>query len=120
MLADQLTEIAPTVPEVWGLAALLHFQSSRFDARLAPGGAPIPLDEPLSSAGRATTRADWCGSLTCSRIRWPTRSVTCAAVEESSWQGCHTLRAPGGHLLCVIPVHSPPEYFAANATTWES
>jgi RNA polymerase sigma-70 factor (ECF subfamily) len=45
MLADQLTEIAPTVPEVWGLAALLHFQSSRFDARLAPGGAPIPLDE---------------------------------------------------------------------------
>jgi RNA polymerase sigma-70 factor (ECF subfamily) len=27
MLADQLTEIAPTVPEVWGLAALLHLQS---------------------------------------------------------------------------------------------
>jgi predicted RNA polymerase sigma factor len=45
MLADQLTEIAPMVPEVWGLAALLHFQSSRFDARLAPGGALVPLDE---------------------------------------------------------------------------
>ena len=45
MLADQLTELAPTVPEAWGLAALLHFQSSRFDARLAPNGAPIPLDE---------------------------------------------------------------------------
>jgi RNA polymerase sigma factor (sigma-70 family) len=45
MLADQLTEIAPTDPEVWGLAALLHFQSSRFDTRLAPGGTPIPLDE---------------------------------------------------------------------------
>ncbi|HEV8166757.1 MAG TPA: sigma-70 family RNA polymerase sigma factor, partial [Actinomycetota bacterium] len=45
MLADQLTELAPTVPEAWGLAALLHFQSSRFDARLAPDGAPIPLDE---------------------------------------------------------------------------
>jgi RNA polymerase sigma factor (sigma-70 family) len=45
MLADQLTEIVPTDPEVWGLAALLHFQSSRFDARLAPGGTPIPLDE---------------------------------------------------------------------------
>jgi RNA polymerase sigma factor (sigma-70 family) len=45
MLADQLTELAPMVPEVWGLAALLHFQSSRFDARLAPGGVPVPLDE---------------------------------------------------------------------------
>jgi predicted RNA polymerase sigma factor len=45
MLADQLTEIALMVPEVWGLAALLHFQSSCFDARLAPGGALVPLDE---------------------------------------------------------------------------
>jgi RNA polymerase sigma-70 factor, ECF subfamily len=45
MLADQLTEIAPTVPDVWGLAALLQFQSSRFDARLAPDGTLIPLDE---------------------------------------------------------------------------
>jgi RNA polymerase sigma factor (sigma-70 family) len=45
MLADQLTEIAPTVPEVWGLAALLHLQASRLDARLAPDGAPVPLDE---------------------------------------------------------------------------
>jgi hypothetical protein len=28
------------------------------------------------------------------------------------------LRAPGGHLLCVIPVHSDPGAFAAQATTW--
>jgi hypothetical protein len=47
-----------------------------------------------------------------------TRLVGLGAVEVSSWQGCHTLRAPGGHLLCVIPVHSDPEYFAANATVW--
>ncbi len=40
------------------------------------------------------------------------------AVEESSWQDCHTLRAPGGHLLCVIPVHSDRETFAALARTW--
>src|SRR4029453_6796248 len=45
MLADQLTEIAPTISQVWGLAALLQFQSSRFDARLAPDGTPVPLDE---------------------------------------------------------------------------
>jgi RNA polymerase sigma-70 factor, ECF subfamily len=45
LLADQLTELAPTVPDVWGLAALLQFQSSRFDARLAPDGTLIPLDE---------------------------------------------------------------------------
>lgn len=40
------------------------------------------------------------------------------AVEVSSWQGCHTLRAPGGHLLCVIPVHSAPDLFAERAQTW--
>lgn len=40
------------------------------------------------------------------------------AVEESSWQGCHTLRVPGGHLLCVIPVHTDPETFADLAQTW--
>lgn len=39
------------------------------------------------------------------------------AVEVSAWQGCRTLRAPGGHLLCVIPVHDP-EGFAAHATAW--
>jgi hypothetical protein len=48
------------------------------------------------------------------------RLVGLGAVEVSSWQGCHTLRAPGGHLLCVIPMHSTPEYFAERATTWDS
>jgi hypothetical protein len=47
-----------------------------------------------------------------------TRLVELGATEVSSWQGCRTLRAPGGHLLCVIPVHTTPEFFAANATTW--
>jgi hypothetical protein len=42
------------------------------------------------------------------------------AVEVGSWQGCHTLRAPGGHLLCVIPVHSDPAYFEQHATAWGS
>jgi hypothetical protein len=40
------------------------------------------------------------------------------AVEVSSWQGCHTLEAPGGHLLCVIPLHSDPDTFARLARTW--
>jgi hypothetical protein len=46
------------------------------------------------------------------------RLVGLGAVEVSSWEGCHTLRAPGGHLLCVIPLHSSPEEFAAAARTW--
>ncbi len=46
------------------------------------------------------------------------RLVALGAVEVSSRQGCHTLRAPGGHLLCVIPVHSDPDEFARNARTW--
>jgi hypothetical protein len=40
------------------------------------------------------------------------------AVEEARWLDCHVLRAPSGHLLCVIPVHSDPDFFAANAHTW--
>lgn len=46
------------------------------------------------------------------------RLTALGAVEVSSWQGCHTLRAPGGHLLCVIPVHSDPTYFEQHATVW--
>ncbi|WP_112241951.1 VOC family protein [Kribbella monticola] len=48
------------------------------------------------------------------------RLLKLGAVEVSSWQGCRTLRAPGGHLLCVIPVHSDPEEFTARATVWGS
>jgi hypothetical protein len=40
------------------------------------------------------------------------------AVEVSSWKGCHTLEVPGGHLLCVIPLHSDPATFARLAHTW--
>jgi hypothetical protein len=46
------------------------------------------------------------------------RLADLGAVEVSTWQGCHTLRAPGGHLLCVIPVHSDPATFARLAHTW--
>jgi hypothetical protein len=34
------------------------------------------------------------------------------------WKDAHTLRAPGGHLLCVVPVHSDPQTFAGSARTW--
>jgi hypothetical protein len=40
------------------------------------------------------------------------------AVEVSSWKNCHTLEVPGGHLLCVIPVHSDPATFARTAHAW--
>lgn len=40
------------------------------------------------------------------------------AVEVSSWMDCHTLEVPGGHLLCVIPLHSDPATFARLAHTW--
>ncbi|MBB3094918.1 hypothetical protein FHR83_002581 [Actinoplanes campanulatus] len=32
--------------------------------------------------------------------------------------GHKTLRGPGGHLLCVVPVQSPPGLFDAEARTW--
>jgi Glyoxalase-like domain len=47
------------------------------------------------------------------------RLTALGAVEVSRWLDCHTLRAPGGHLVCVVPVESDAEFFAANARTWE-
>jgi glyoxalase superfamily protein len=46
------------------------------------------------------------------------RLTALGAEEESVWQGCHALRVPGGHLLCVIPLHSDPAAFAAAAHVW--
>jgi len=34
------------------------------------------------------------------------------------WLECHVLRAPGGHLVCVLPVHGSPDVFKAHANTW--
>ena len=46
------------------------------------------------------------------------RLLALGAVPVTQWLDCHVLRAPGGHLLCVIPVHSDPGAFTARATTW--
>ncbi len=47
------------------------------------------------------------------------RLIALGAVEVGRWLDCRTLRAPGGHLLCVIPVHSDSEEFQRQATVWE-
>ncbi|MER7544891.1 VOC family protein [Actinomadura sp.] len=46
------------------------------------------------------------------------RLTALGAEPVSSWKEARTLRTPGGHLLCVVPVHSAPETFAASARTW--
>jgi hypothetical protein len=46
------------------------------------------------------------------------RLTALGAEPVARWQDAHTLRSPGGHLLCVVPVHSDPEAFAAAAQTW--
>src|SRR3954454_23940298 len=46
------------------------------------------------------------------------RLTELGAVEIADWQGCHTLKAPGGHLFCVIPMHSDPASFEQHATVW--
>ncbi|MET3424708.1 hypothetical protein BJ973_003920 [Actinoplanes tereljensis] len=47
------------------------------------------------------------------------RLLALGAVELNRWLDCRILRVPGGHIVCVIPLHSDPEIFAANAKTWE-
>ena len=46
------------------------------------------------------------------------RLLALGAVEVGRWLECRTLRAPGGHLLCVIPRHSDDEEFERHARTW--
>jgi hypothetical protein len=46
------------------------------------------------------------------------RLLALGATEVSRWLDCHVLRAPGGHLLCVVPVHSDQALFDAQARTW--
>jgi hypothetical protein len=48
-----------------------------------------------------------------------TRLIGLGAVEVSRWLECRILRAPGGHLLCVIPRHSDDETFASHSKVWE-
>lgn len=47
------------------------------------------------------------------------RLIALGAVEIGRWQDCRTLRAPGGHLLCVIPRHSDQETFERLSKVWE-
>jgi Glyoxalase-like domain len=46
------------------------------------------------------------------------RLTALGAEPVASWLDAHTFRTPGGHLLCVVPVHSDPETFASAARTW--
>jgi hypothetical protein len=46
------------------------------------------------------------------------RLLALGATEVSRWLDCHVLRAPGGHLLCVVPVASDRALFEAEARTW--
>ena len=46
------------------------------------------------------------------------RLIGLGAVELSRWLDCRTLQVPGGHLVCVIPVHSDPDDFVALARVW--
>ena len=46
------------------------------------------------------------------------RLLALGAVEVSRWLECRTLQVPGGHLVCVIPVHSDVAEFEASAHVW--
>lgn len=46
------------------------------------------------------------------------RLIALGAQEVSQWKECRVLRAPGGHLLCVLPVESDPDVFREQATSW--
>jgi hypothetical protein len=47
------------------------------------------------------------------------RLLGLGATQVGRWLECRVLRAPGGHLLCVLPVHNAPEVFEAGARVWQ-
>ena len=46
------------------------------------------------------------------------RLLALGAVQVSQWLECRVLRVPGGHLVCVLPVHSGVDVFETQARTW--
>ncbi len=46
------------------------------------------------------------------------RLLALGAEQVGRWLECRVLRAPGGHVVCVLPVHSDPELFAAQSRAW--
>ncbi|TMR10577.1 glyoxalase/bleomycin resistance/dioxygenase family protein [Nonomuraea turkmeniaca] len=46
------------------------------------------------------------------------RLLALGATQVSRWLECRVLRAPGGHLLCVLPVAGDRAAFEAEANTW--
>lgn len=46
------------------------------------------------------------------------RLIALGAEEVGRWDLCRTLRAPGGHFVCVIPLHSDEGEFSSRARTW--
>lgn len=46
------------------------------------------------------------------------RLLRLGAVVETDKGGHKILRAPGGHLLCVVPVQSSEHFFATEAQVW--
>lgn len=46
------------------------------------------------------------------------RLLALGATEVARWQECRVLRAPSGHLLCVLPVETDPDDFRAHANIW--
>ncbi len=47
------------------------------------------------------------------------RLTRLGAEPVSRWEDACVLRAPGGHLLCVVPLQDDPEAFASSARTWQ-
>ncbi|HEX3514505.1 MAG TPA: VOC family protein [Trebonia sp.] len=47
------------------------------------------------------------------------RLIALGAVLLREWLECRILRAPGGHLLCVIPLHSDPGTFQRLSHAWD-
>jgi len=101
-----------------------------WSAALGVPARPVPGEEQFTSLGRAVSGLVTSVQAVDDTPRYhldiesddvaaeTDRLLALGAVEVGGWLDCRTLRVPGGHLMCVIPVHSDPAEFAARARVW--
>jgi len=101
-----------------------------WSAALGVPARPVPGEEQFTSLGRAVSGLVTSVQAVDDTPRYhldiesddvaaeTDRLLALGAVEVGGWLECRTLRVPGGHLVCVIPVHSDPDEFAGAAHVW--
>lgn len=122
LLIDVPAEQAATAATFWSAALGVPAEDVSGEPQFTslPGAVPelVTAVQALGSSGSGADGGRYHLDIETDDVAAETARLTAlGAVEVAVWQGCHTMRAPGGQLLCVIHRHSGEE-FDRLVTTW--